>query len=189
MKAVVDDGGVRVNRSEYTVDSDFSVEILNRGQPAHVTVDVKGEAAEHVGVKDEAVFVADSETVDVNVGVPDDSVEGVLQVSSGFDERGATVVLSLEPDVSGEEVLESDPAYRGKEEPGSGGEPRVDLIVAGVVGAALLAIVGFAALFGMWGLALVVAVVAMFGVAIMWLFKNYEHLGGPVEEDEGDAAD
>lgn len=187
LKIVVDDGSARANRDELRADGDFEVEIVNRGQPTHVTVDVKGEAGDKVGVVDDAVFVGDRESVGVNVGVVDEEVEGLLEVSAGFDSGASKTVLSLEP--SNQDALEADPAYERSGAEVHEGEPRVDLLVAGVVGFALVAVILFAALFGQWAIAMVVSVVAAFGVAIMWLFKNYDTIGSPTSEPEGETED
>lgn len=187
LKVVVDDGSVRANREEMTVDEDFSVEIVNRGQPSHVTLAVEGEAADSLGLVEEATFVEDRESVDVNVGFVEEQKEGLLKVSAGFDSEEARTVVVVEP--VGVDALESDPAYDRSDPEPRGDEPRVDLMVAGVVGFAVLVLLVFAALFGRWTVALLISVVAAAGVTVMWLFKNYDEIGGSRGDVESEPED
>ncbi len=186
LKVFLEDGGANANREEVSVDGDFEVEVVNRGDPSHVTVAVEGDAANAVAVSDDAFFVGDRESFDVNVGVVEEEMTGYLVVSAGFEDEGSRTTLKLQP--SDRSVLESDPAYDRSDVKDDEGEPRVDLFVTAVVGSAVVAVFLFALLFGQWSIALLVSVIAAFGVAIMWLFKNYEAINsrstGP--EDDSD---
>lgn len=187
LKVVVDDSSVRANREEVSVSGDFEVEIVNRGQPSHVTLSLEGDAAESMALVEDAVFVDDRESVEVNVGLSDVEKEGLLKVSAGFDSEEARTVLRVEP--AGVDALESDPAYESSAPETTGDEPRVDLLVAGVLGFAVVVLFVFAALFGEWTLALVLSVVVATGVAVMWLFKNYDAVTGYSGEPDSEHED
>ncbi len=187
LKVVVDDGSVRANRDEVSVSGDFEVEIVNRGHPSHVTLSVEGEAGEELGLMDDAVFVDDRESVEVNVGLVEEEKEALLKVSAGFDSEESHTLVRVEP--AGVDALGSDPAYESTESETTGDEPRVDLLVAGVLGFAVVVLFVFAALFGEWTIALVLSVVVATGVAVMWLFKNYDAVAGYSGEPDSEPED
>lgn len=187
LKVVVDDGSVRANRDEVSVSEDFVVEIVNRGQPSHVTLSVEGEAADSLALVEDAVFVDERESVDVNVGLVDEVKEGLLTVSAGFDSEDSSTVVAVQP--AGVEALESDPAYESSGSEMEGDEPRVDLLVAGVLGFAVFLLLLFAVLFGEWTIAVVLSVVVAVGVSVMWLFKNYDAVGGYSGDVESEPED
>jgi hypothetical protein len=74
--------------------------------------------------------------IEKNVGLVEEEREGLLKVSAGFDSEGSHTLVRVEP--AGVDALGSDPAYDSTGSETTGDEPRVDLLVAGVLGFAVV---------------------------------------------------
>ncbi|MFW5930050.1 MAG: DUF7524 family protein, partial [Halobacteriota archaeon] len=135
----VDGDEVDVRDDVISVDGSFDFEVVNQGAPAHVHVTVSDSLAPYTGLRDNNVYVEEEASVEVLVGPVETEVEGYLEVTVNYgavSERVPVVLEASEPPASSVDVDESldQPAVEDA-------EPRVDLLVAGVVGVAVLSLV------------------------------------------------
>lgn len=183
----VNSGGpnsIETESKTLAVDGSFTLEIANQGAPTHIHLNVSDSVAPYVSLQGTNIYVEDEEVIGVTVGPVGETVEGYLEVTSGYGSRTERVTLVLEASEAGENPVgavdvDESLAQPRQRRPASETELlRVDLIVAAILVFAVFMLLLYALLFGQFVLAFIVALLTMLGGSVVYFLKEYPERDG-----------